>query len=505
MSPEEMQRVRRTALVVLGLIALRMIAAAFTPLMLDEAYYWKLSKNLAGGYYDHPPMVAAMIRLGTMLAGDTEFGVRLIPILLVLPMSWAVYRTAVILFDSPKVGSSAVILLNATMPVSLGTIIATPDTPLILASSFVLLSLAKVLKTGRGVWWLAVGVSVGLALMSKYTGLLFGPIILIWLVAAPGQRHWLTSPWPYLGGLVALAIFSPNLLWNADHQWVSFIKQLGRAWTGRFSPRTFATLLPDQLAYATPAVFLLGASGYYALLKGYVGTRTVSILINAMALTIVFYFAVHSLHANVHPQWLGPMYPALAIAAAVAAHLVEWGARWQRAVNWLLRWSIPVSLLMSSIVIVQTNTGLLNGYHRDETAREVAVGGREVAAELVAIQARVGAGCVLVSHYGTTAWLEFYMPKGSCVVQYSERYRWVNMPEPDPALLKGKLLFVHDVNLGPPRLETRFLTVEKLGEVTRKRGPLVIQTFGIFLLEGARGDVLDRSPPPELGRSKPWS
>ena len=89
-----MQRVRRTALVVLGLMVLRMIAAAFTPLMLDEAYYWKLSKNLAGGYYDHPPMFAAMIRLGTMLAGDTEFGVRLIPILLVLPMSWAVYRTA---------------------------------------------------------------------------------------------------------------------------------------------------------------------------------------------------------------------------------------------------------------------------------------------------------------------------------------------------------------------------------------------------------------------------
>jgi len=38
------------------------------------------SKHLAGGYYDHPPMVALVIRAGTMIAGDTEFGVRLVSI-----------------------------------------------------------------------------------------------------------------------------------------------------------------------------------------------------------------------------------------------------------------------------------------------------------------------------------------------------------------------------------------------------------------------------------------
>ena len=58
----------------------------------DEAYYWMWSKHLAGGYYDHPPMVAFVIRLGTLIAGDTELGVRLVSILLALPMSWAVYR-----------------------------------------------------------------------------------------------------------------------------------------------------------------------------------------------------------------------------------------------------------------------------------------------------------------------------------------------------------------------------------------------------------------------------
>ena len=86
------------SLTMLALVAVRLVAAALTPLTFDEAYYWMWSKHLAGGYYDHPPMVALVIRLGTMIAGDTELGVRLVSILLALPMSWAVYRAAAILF-----------------------------------------------------------------------------------------------------------------------------------------------------------------------------------------------------------------------------------------------------------------------------------------------------------------------------------------------------------------------------------------------------------------------
>src|ERR1700693_5154948 len=97
MSASEARLVRNTALTVLALVALRLVAAAWTPLTFDEAYYWMWSKHLAGGYYDHPPMVAVVIRLGTMIAGDTEFGVRLVSILLALPVSWAASRAGSIL------------------------------------------------------------------------------------------------------------------------------------------------------------------------------------------------------------------------------------------------------------------------------------------------------------------------------------------------------------------------------------------------------------------------
>src|ERR1700738_3154777 len=138
MSPGAIRVVRNPSLITLALAALRLAAAAWTPLTFDEAYYWMWSKHLAPGYYDHPPMVALVIRLGTLIAGDTELGVRLASILLALPMSWAVFRAASILFGGVRVAATATILLNVTLMAAVGTLIVTPDAPLLVASSFVL-------------------------------------------------------------------------------------------------------------------------------------------------------------------------------------------------------------------------------------------------------------------------------------------------------------------------------------------------------------------------------
>src|SRR6201991_2428657 len=107
MSPNEARVALNMGLAIMALVGLRLIAAAVTPITFDEAYYWMWSKHLAGGYYDHPPLVAVVIRLGTMIAGDTEFGVRLVSIVLALPMSYAVFRAGEILFGSVRVAVTA--------------------------------------------------------------------------------------------------------------------------------------------------------------------------------------------------------------------------------------------------------------------------------------------------------------------------------------------------------------------------------------------------------------
>jgi hypothetical protein len=499
-SANDVRLVRNTSLLILALVVLRLLAAAWTPLTFDEAYYWMWSKHLASGYYDHPPMVAFVIRLGTMVAGDTELGVRLVSILLALPMSFAVFRSAMMLFGGMRVAATATILLNVTLMAAVGTLIVTPDAPLLVASSFVLLFCAKVLESGRGAWWLAVGVAVGAALLSKYTAFFFGPAILIWLLSVAKMRRWFLSPWPYLGGLVALAVFAPVILWNRDHQWVSFIKQIGRARIEDFSPAFIAELIPTQVAFATPLVFILGVMGLSALLKRKTGASAARALILPMFWTIVVYFIWHSLHARVEANWFAPVYPAFAIAAAVAAHRTTWGKREQGVVDFCLRWASPVGILMFVLLVVQANTGVLSGFRRDATVRSVGVGWRVLAQRIEAERVRVGATCVMAPDYGTTGWLAFYLPPGTCVTQQSQRIRWVNMGEPDPVALKGPLLYVDDARPDgvPASLKGMFAEVERVAELPRKRGRLVIETYALDLLWGPRGDVLDRTPPPEL-------
>jgi hypothetical protein len=148
--------------------------------------------------------------------------------------------------------------------------------------------------------------------------------------------------------------------------------------------------------------------------------------------------------------------------------------------------------------VVQADSGVLSGYRRDATVRSVGIGWRETAGAIEAARARTGATCVLASDYGTTGWLAFHLPKGTCVVQQSQRIRWVNTPEPDAAQLAGPLLYVREVWPGEAPLKDMFARVEKVGEVERKRGPLVIETYALHLLEGPKGEVFDRTPPPEL-------
>src|SRR4051812_11465277 len=217
MIANEGRLVRATILAISGLVVLRLVAAAWTPLTFDEAYYWMWSKHLAGGYYDHPPGVAAVIRLGTMIAGDTELGVRLASILLALPMSWALFRTTSILFGSVRVAATATILLNITLMAAVGTLIVTPDAPLLVASSFVLFYLAKILETGRGVWWLAAGAAGGGGVLSKNNAVVFCPALFFLVGSGSGFWGGVGFAWAPLRGPVWLGGVFSVILWEAPH------------------------------------------------------------------------------------------------------------------------------------------------------------------------------------------------------------------------------------------------------------------------------------------------
>ena len=77
--------------------------------------------------------------------------------------------------------------------------------------------------------WLAVGALAGIGLLNKHTMLLWGAGLAIGLLATPARAE-LRRPWPWLGGLIALAIFLPNLIWQHHNGWATleFIRAIGK-------------------------------------------------------------------------------------------------------------------------------------------------------------------------------------------------------------------------------------------------------------------------------------
>jgi 4-amino-4-deoxy-L-arabinose transferase-like glycosyltransferase len=487
------------ACLILTLVLARLIVAWAAPLAIDEAYYWQLSKNLAGGYYDHPPMVVLLIRFGTMLAGDTEFGVRFIFVLLGIPATWAVWRAAAILLRDDTVAATAALFFNLTMFVAVGTVLATPDAPLIVASAFVLYFLAKVYETGEGGWWLAVGAAAGLALLSKYTALFFALSIAIWLLLVPELRRWLLSPWPWLGGVVALGIFAPVLVWNAGHEWVSFLKQGGRVGVRTFSLRYLGEHLAAQFGMVTPAVFTLGAMGLLALLRGPDGSRAARVLIGALVWPLAIYFLWHSLHSRVEGNWTAPLIPAFVIAAAVAGDKINWHGSWARLAASSRRLAAPIALFIAGFVYLQTVFGLIPADAVDPTARQIGAGWNVLGPRIDALRKEAGAPAVLATKYGTVGWLSFYLPSRPPVIQVNERIRWVDAPEPDTALFKGPLLYVCKAPCPEPeRVLAKFGRVGEPVTLPRIRRGVTIEGYTVWRVDGLKGELLDRSPPDEL-------
>ncbi|HTZ03459.1 MAG TPA: glycosyltransferase family 39 protein, partial [Xanthobacteraceae bacterium] len=199
-------QISAVAVVVLvaAMVALRWLVARRVDLETDEAYYWLWSRHLAISYYDHPPMIAYLIRLGTALFGDSAIGIRSMAIVSMVAASALVYALTVVLFDDRRLGLIATVWFNMMPHTAFFSIVMYPDTPALLFWLLSCLALALVWKSGRGEYWYLAGAALGLLLLSKYTGVFLLAGAALWLVASPQMRPWLKRPEPYLAALIAL-------------------------------------------------------------------------------------------------------------------------------------------------------------------------------------------------------------------------------------------------------------------------------------------------------------
>jgi 4-amino-4-deoxy-L-arabinose transferase-like glycosyltransferase len=482
----------------LGLCALQLLAASRLELMFDEAYYGLWSKHLNWGYYDHPPMVAAWIWLSTALFGDTELGMRLLGIMATLAGAWALHAIAQDLFGDPLKSAFAALLWTATPLVGVGAILVTPDTPLMVGWTTALWALARLHRTEDWRWWLLVGVAAGIALEAKYTALFLGPGIVLAMLALPRWRRWWRHPAPYVGGVLALALFAPNILWNARNGWQTFIKQFGRVGDTEWTLRFLGEFLGSQLGLLNPLTFVLAIAGLWLAVRGPSDSnRDARRLLACLVAPLLAYFLFHSLHDRVQGNWMAPLYPALILLAADAGITGLAQPLWAgRLVAVARSWAWPTGLVMLALVYTQALlTPLPLKPQSDPTT--LMSGWRDLARDLDALAAREGAATLLTQSYALTALLRRYAPGQRAVLQYNERSRWTY--DPTATLLRpdAPMLFVvEQKRTGSAAPLDRFAEAREVARVHRTRRGTVLETYVVYRASRPIMPILDPVVPP---------
>jgi 4-amino-4-deoxy-L-arabinose transferase-like glycosyltransferase len=476
-----------------ALIVLRFLLAQQLPLSFDEAYFWLWSKHLALAYYDHPALIALAIRAGTSIGGDTEFGVRLVPLLCSIAASWAVWRSALLLLGDKGAAWTACLLFNATLMVAAESMSATPDSLVLAAAAFLLLAMAKLELRDHPGWWIAAGLATGLALFAKYTGFfLFGGVAL-WLVATPQGRRWLRTPWPYLGGAVALSFLAPTLYWNAQHDWISFKFQFGRVVAGSPSFGHLLEFVGGQLVLASPFVAALAVAGLIRQSRR-PGREPLSFAA-ALVWPALAYFGFHALHDRVQGNWPSFIYPALVLLAVSTVVEQRHAMRHLLLTKGSLNLAVPAALAILLVVYAQAFFGILPLGEGDPIARMMGVGFRPVAVQIAEVAREDGAVAIATTKYATTAWLAFYRASPIPIVQLNEDNRFLSSPRATAGMLRGPLLYVTEhPERDLPWVEARFDQVKFVVIVDRMRNGILLDKYYAFLLAGHRGAPIGRVP-----------
>ncbi|GHB22501.1 glycosyl transferase [Pseudovibrio japonicus] len=475
-------------LIVAVLSLARLATGMNIDLVEDEAYYrlWGLYPAL--GYYDHPPMVAYWIWLGQALFGDTALGVRFISILSSAIGSLVLWRTAKILFDM-RVAGWAVLFLNASLLIGVGSLLATPDAPSVFFWGLALWGMAELSVSKNANWWILVGIFAGLGLLAKYSVLFLGAGIVLWLLWVPENRRYLLSWQLWLGGVLAIAIFSPVLYWNEQHEWISFVKQFGRSVPESYSVKYVGEFIGAVAGLLNPLVFIIAMVGLWRLLKQTVKQDSTASLLILTIVPFLIYLFFHSLHSRVQGNWPAPIYPTLAIYAAVAAaYPPENIGRWFKA---LAPTAVVLGFVITGLVYVHAYTPLNTSLGRKDPTHQMR-GWQEIGDEVARLAQANNIDWIATTSYGMTGRAS-NMLKDTDLMVYGipERMRYAMIPDNLQNPEYSDMLYVAEERRDRSQsLAENFNQVELLETIPRENkglfGKTTIENIRIYRLSGPK-------------------
>jgi 4-amino-4-deoxy-L-arabinose transferase-like glycosyltransferase len=456
----------------------------------QEAYYWNYSRHLALSYLDHPPMLAYMIYLFTGIGGQSEFFVRLGCVLLASGLTYVVYLTAKTLFDA-RVGFFSAVLLNSVLVFFVGSMIATPDTPMMFFWGLSLLLFSKLVVTQEKKWWYLLGIGTGLALLSKYTAVFIILSVFLFLVFSKENRRWLLTKEPYLALVSAMMVFSPVIIWNAKNHWASFLFQSSRrvGELGSFSASNFFGYLGAQIGVVSPLLF--GGLLYAVVKSGILGFREKNqrfLLCFFWSFPLVGFFTLVATHYWVKMNWITAAYlPASIAAVALYFEFQSRGRTWIRTYGIL---ALIVSLIFVLVALILPVVKSIPV----SSSLDTISGWRQLAQRVEKERAGMPEGTVVIGYeYKVASEIAFY----ASMETYSNNFVGQNGLEydywSDPNDFVGRdAVFVYDDQnryRDPESLSRFFDSVAETEPLEIYRAGRRLTTFHLFRCYGYRGPV----------------
>ena len=304
----------------------------------DELYYIACSKRLAAGYVDQPPLSIFVMAGARHLLGDSIFAIRLVPAVVsalsvtlvgLLARRMGGGRGAIVLASLAFIAAPQILAFNGYFSMnSLDIMFWVWAVYLLLGAS----------ERGGLAGWLALGLALGLGLLNKTSVLWLGVGVCAATILVGRLRSQLKTPGPYAAAALALAVFSPFVVWNWLHGWPHIEFMLNAA-GDKYSSLTRARFLADQFLAMNPLTFLVSIPGLvWCLALG--GRRW-------RAVGIVFLGVLAVLLANPHTkaEYMGAAYPMLFACGGVAFEAL--GRPWRRIAVW-----------GTSVLLVATGTAL---------------------------------------------------------------------------------------------------------------------------------------------------
>jgi 4-amino-4-deoxy-L-arabinose transferase-like glycosyltransferase len=443
-----------------ALLALRIAGLYFnkTDLVLDEAQYWTWSRELAFGYFSKPPMIAWVIGGASAICGDGEMCLRSASPVLYTAAAFVIFFTGRVLFNA-RIGFWSAIVF-ATLPgVSYSSNLITTDVPLVLCWTITLYLWVMLVKRQSMGFAVLLGASIGFGLFAKQAMIYAFLCIACHALVSREARDALKGGRGIVAVLIALAVFSPNVLWNAEHGFPTLRHtESNIGWKYPYiHPKEVLEYAGEQFGVFGPILFVVLLRVAWREIRN--PSDQNKILLLSFSLPVLALLAVQALLSRAHGNWTATAYPAATIL--VTAVMLE--------LNRLILFGVSLALHLAVAIFLAAAPAFARQWPIFEQTKPFArvVGWREAAQVVRARLAEEPYGSILVDTREMAGELLYYLrdvriplyvwPSGPIPKDHYEMTRPYTPAVPEP------ILYI-SLKPCPPRFEKLFGSFQPLGE-----------------------------------------